>query len=344
MKTKNKMKTKLSIILLVLAITMLSSSFTNAQNSRNDFYGMWTIDIEGGTVGWLEVHDKNGYLDADLLWIGGSVSPVSNVYFIDDHNLIVTQTREVQKSKEGENERKHIVTYTFKFKRKGDKISGVRIQPLPDGSGVRKSKFTGWKLPDVGPAPDLATVKYGEPLELLNGKDLDGWKLLNPKNTNGFSIIDGVLVNNPVDVAGKKVHYGNLRTEKEFKDFNLKLEVKVPPHSNSGVYLRGMYEIQIRDSYGDDLDSHNMGALYSRITPSQAAEKPAGEWQTMDITLCDRHVTVILNGKTIIDNKPVYGPTGGAISPDVFKAGPIYLQGDHGKVFYRNIILTPIIN
>ncbi|NOX66496.1 MAG: DUF1080 domain-containing protein [Chlorobi bacterium] len=330
--------------LIIAAITILSISFTNGQNSTKDFYGMWSIDIEGGTVGWLEVDDENGYLDADLLWIGGSVSPVSNVYFIDDHNLIVTQTRKVQKSKEGENERTHIVTTTFKIKRKGDKISGVRIKPLPDGSGVSESKFTGWKLPDVGPAPNLATVKYGKPIELLNGKNLNGWKLLNPKNTNGFSIVDGVLVNNPVDVVGKKVHYGNLRTEKEFKDFNLKLEVKVPPHSNSGVYLRGMYEIQIRDSYGDDLDSHNMGALYSRITPSQAAEKPAGEWQTMDITLCDRHVTVILNGKTIIDNKPVYGPTGGAISPDVFKAGPIYLQGDHGKVFYRNIVLTPIIN
>jgi hypothetical protein len=330
--------------LIIAAITILSFSFTNGQNSTKDFYGMWTIDIEGGTVGWLEVHDKNGYLDADLLWIGGSVSPVSNVYFLDDNNLIVTQTRKVQKSKEGENERTHIATTTLKIKRKGDKISGVRIKPLPDGSGVSKTKFTGWKLPDVGAAPNLATVKYGEPMELLNGKNLNGWKLLNPENRNGFSIVGGVLVNNPVAVEGKKVRYGNLRTEKEFEDFNLKLEVKVPPHSNSGVYLRGMYEIQIRDSYGDDLDSHNMGALYSRITPSQAAEKPAGEWQTMDITLCDRHVTVVLNGKTIIDNKPVYGPTGGAISPDVFKAGPIYLQGDHGKVFYRNMILTPIIN
>lgn len=255
------MKTKLSIILLMLAITILSMSFTYAQNSTKDFYGMWSIDIEGGTVGWLEVHDKNGYLDADLLWIGGSVSPVSNVYFIDDHNLIVTQTREVQKSKEGENERVHIATITFKIKRKGDKISGVRIEPLADGSGVRESKFTGWKLPDVGSAPNLATVKYGEPIVLLNSKNLNGWKLLNPKNTNGFSIVDGVLVNNPVDIVGKKVRYGNLRTEKEFEDFNLKLEVKVPPHSNSGVYLRGMYEIQVRDSYGEDLDSHNMGGL-----------------------------------------------------------------------------------
>jgi len=64
----------------------------------------------------------------------------------------------------------------------------------------------------------------------------------------------------------------------------------------------------------------------------------------MDITLYKRHLTVILNGKTIIDNKPVYGPTGGALQADVTKAGPIYLQGDHGKVSYRNIALTPIID
>ena len=119
--------------------------------------------------------------------------------------------------------------------------------------------------------------------------------------------------------------------------------MNVPEHSNSGIYLRGMYEIQVADTYGKELDSHNMGGLYSRITPVVAAEKPAGEWQSLDITLCDRHVTVNLNGKTIIENQPVYGPTGGAIIADVFKPGPIYLQGDHGKVSYSNIILTPII-
>ena len=86
-----------------------------------------------------------------------------------------------------------------------------------------------------------------------------------------------------------------------------------------------------------------MGGLYSRITPSQAAEKPAGKWQTMDMTLCDRHLTVILNGKTIIDNQPVHGCTGGALWPDQFKPGPIYLQGDHGKVRFRNIVVTPAL-
>ena len=75
-----------------------------------------------------------------------------------------------------------------------------------------------------------------------------------------------------------------------------------------------------------------------------AAEKPAGEWQLLDITLCQRHLTVILNGKKIIDNQPVKGVTGGALSSDDFSPGPIYLQGDHGKVSYRNMVLTPVDN
>ena len=80
-----------------------------------------------------------------------------------------------------------------------------------------------------------------------------------------------------------------------------------------------------------------------RITPSQAAEKPAGQWQALDMTLCDRHATVILNGKTIVDNQALLGVTGGALSADQFSPGPIYLQGDHGKVMFRNIVLHPII-
>jgi hypothetical protein len=167
--------------------------------------------------------------------------------------------------------------------------------------------------------------------------------LINPNQKNGFKVMNETLVNDPVQPEdGSHVSYGNIRTKQEFKDFNIKLEVNVPEGNNSGVYLRGIYEIQVVDSYGKPLDSHNMGALYSRIEPGMAAEKPAGEWQSMDITLVDRHVTVILNGKKIIDNQPAWGPTGGAMSADVLASGPIFLQGDHGNVSYRNIVLTPV--
>ena len=145
---------------------------------------MWTLDIDGGSVGWLEVHEKQDFLDADLLWIGGSVTPVSHVYFVDENNLVVTQTREMTKFKDGDTIRKHILTKTYKFKRKGDELTGVCIEPSREGMSVNETKFKGWKLPDVGEAPDLSKVKYGKPLELFNGKDLKGWKLLNPKQTN----------------------------------------------------------------------------------------------------------------------------------------------------------------
>lgn len=324
---------------ILVAVFVLFALNLKAQDTKKDFFGMWTLDIEGGSVGWLQLHDKDGFLDADLLWQGGSVVPVSNVYFVDNTTLEVTRTREINRSAD----RKHIVTQTYRFVRKGDKLTGVLTEPSRDGVGMSKTKFKGWKLPDPGSAPDLSKVKYGEPIQLFNGKDLTGWKLINPKQANGFKVVDGVLVNDPVNPEGQRVNFGNLRTEKEFEDFKLTLELNVPEHSNSGVYLRGMYEIQVVDSYGKELDSHNMGGLYSRIKPTVAAEKKGGEWQTMEMVLCDRHVTVILNGKKIIDNQPVYGPTGGAMQADVYKAGPIYLQGDHGKVSYRNMVLTPIL-
>ncbi len=329
---------RIAVYLTSILTVIFMSSF--AQDSQKEFYGMWTIDIDNGSVGWLNVNEDKGFLDGELLWQGGSVVPVSHVYFIDDNTLVVTRTREIARDAN----RNHVLTQTFTFERKGDKFTGFMTEPVGDSKSVSKLKFEGWRLPDPGPAPDLSKVKYGEPIQLFNGKDLTGWRLINPRQANGFKVVDGALVNDPVNEEGRRVSFGNLRTDREFDDFNLKLEVNVPEHSNSGVYLRGMYEVQVVDSYGNELDSHNMGAVYSRITPTVAAEKKGGEWQTMDITLYKRHVTVILNGKKIIDNQPVYGPTGGAMQADVFKAGPIYLQGDHGKVSYRNLVLTPIVN
>ena len=194
------------------------------------------------------------------------------------------------------------------------------------------------------PAPDLAKVKFGEPICLFNGKNLDGWELTNPQAANGWSVKDGVLTNSVVQTPGKPhKHFGNLRTVKEFEDFNLTAETNVPKNGNSGIYLRGIYEVQVLDSFGKPLDPHNMGAIYSRICPTEAAEKPAGQWQTFDITLVDRHVTVILNGKKIIDNQPILGCTGGALWSDPLRPGPIYLQGDHTGANFRNIVLRPVV-
>ena len=327
---------RVSALLLVFFLSVLS---LNAQDAKKDFYGMWTIDIDGGSVGWLGVNDSKGFLDADLLWQGGSVVPVSSVYFVDDKTLVVTRANEMRR----DDELKRFSIQTFTFERNGDNLTGKMTAPARDGMSVVEVKFKGWRLADPAPAPDLSKVKYDKPIKLFNGKDLTGWRLINPDQTNGFKVENGELVNDPVRVEGQRISYGNIRTDKEYNDFKLTLEANIPEGSNSGVYLRGMYEVQVVDSYGKELDSHNMGALYSRIKPSVAAEKKAGEWQTMEIILCERHLTVVLNGTKIIDNKPVYGPTGGAMQADVLKSGPIYLQGDHGKVSYRNIVLTPIL-
>lgn len=312
----------------------------------SEFIGQWTIDIQGGSVGWLEVRQEEKYLDADILWGGGSVLPVSDIFLAKDHVLMVTRSNNVVRKRDESNNpvKTQIVTSWLEIVKNGEKIDGILLTPHNNGIGVDSTLFSGTKLPPPPPAPDMAKLKFGTPIKLLNGKDLSGWKLINEKQKNGFTIVDGVLVNNPVQAEGAPhVSYGNLRTEQEFEDFNLKLEVNIPEGSNSGIYLRGMYEIQVSDSYKKELNPHNMGALYSRIKPTVNAEKPAGTWQSFDITLCERHVTVILNGIKIIDNQPIYGPTGGAMKSDVFSPGPIYLQGDHGTVEYRNIILTPII-
>jgi len=327
-----------------LVVSLLCCAVSSAAPA-DKFLGHWALHLPNG-AGWLGVTQETGYLDASLLWYGGSVTPVGNVY-VDNGILVVemNQTQVRTKDDQGKPARSHTMTRRIELKPQSDgQLACVARDPRSDGQGTSTTPFIATLIPPVGDAPDLKRISYADSVSLFNGKDLSGWKLTSDGAANGWSAKDGLLVNNPVQVEGQRhKNYGNLRTEKEFEDFNLKLEVSVPKGSNSGVYLRGIYEIQVADTYGRSLDSHNMGGLYSRITPSESAEKPAGQWQSMDMTLCARHLTVILNGKTIIDNQPIDGCTGGALTADEFKAGPIYLQGDHGTVSYRNVVLTPIV-
>ena len=325
---------------LCAAVAVSVSISASAQKASDQFIGRWAFTIPGGGAGWLGVEDKGQYLDGSILWGGGSVLPLESVY-VNGDTLTVTRLNEIEeKDKDGKVVRTRRLTETITARLKGkDEIECVQSKPEANGQGIIERPFTGKRIADLPEAPNLKKVKYGDPITLFNGKDLTGWTLTNPKAVNGWSVKDGVLTN---EAPRQGAAYGNLRTEAEFEDFNLKLDVRVQAGRNSGVYLRGIYECQVEDTYGRPLDSHNMGAMYSRITPSEAAEKPAGEWQTMDMTLVDRHVTVILNGKKIIDNQPLLGCTGGALWSDETKPGPIYLQGDHGSIEYRNIVLTPV--
>ena len=335
---------KQKIMQLILLSCIIITTQISAQPSIEPFLGRWSLYLPGG-AGWLDIKQENGYMDADVLWYGGSVYPVDNIY-MDNDVLVITRNRDnvLQKDENGKPVRTHKITHWIKLERVGDQLFGKYFEPQKDGLGVSVTKFLGKKIPPLPAQPDLSKVKYGKSISLFNGKNLDGWELTNPDSKNGFKAKDGVLINDPVQIEGQPhIHYGNIKTVQKFEDFNLKLKVNVPKGNNSGIYLRGIYEVQVYDSYGKPLDSHNMGAIYSRITPSVAAEKKPGEWQTFDITLCDRHVTVILNGTTIIDNQPLLGVTGGALTADQFSPGPIYLQGDHGKVMYKDITIRPIL-
>ncbi len=341
------MKARNVIAVLLLAVfSGLSVQSFAQEESAEPFLGMWalTLDYDNNYAGWLEVRQEKGYLDADLLWRWGSVYPIDYTLVTGDRLLLV-HGRDVTKKKEGQaNRTLHPVQWYEISKFSNDKIEGVANFPNKDGLGVESVSFTGKRIPPEGEAPKLKKSMFGDPVKLFNGKDLNNWELTEKGAVSGWKAKDGLMVNNPEQKQGEAhIQYGNLRTKDTFKDFNLKLEVNVPKGSNSGVYLRGIYEVQVMDSYKKELDPHNMGALYSRITPSEAAEKPAGEWQKMDITLYKRYLTVKLNGKTIIDNQPVKGVTGGAMTSDQFSPGPILLQGDHGKVSYRNMVLTPIL-
>jgi len=262
-----------------------------------------------------------------MLWGGGSVLPASEATVAGDTLEVSTPS--------GTAIRK--VT----AKRAGDTLELSVATVKPDGTSSKAELFTGRRIADLPPAPNLAKVVFGAPIQLLTG-DLDTtWQLVEKDALNGWSLQDGVLMNRLPE--GKHPRLGNLRTKAVFDDFRLTTEVRTQPGSNSGIYLRGIYEIQIADSYGKPVDPHNMGALYSRLTPSTAAEKPVGEWQTLEITLVDRHVSVVLNGQRIIDNQPVLGCTGGALTSDETQPGPIMLQGDHTTIDYRHLELSPVV-
>jgi hypothetical protein len=326
-------RSRLSTLFLPLVLFLV---FPVLAHAANPFVGDWALTIPGGGAGWLGVEEENGKLSARIMWGAGSVLPVDSVR-VEGNTLVLTRTEEQRRGRSANESVVQTITATVD----GDELKLTTSKKRGSFPAFEAASFSGKRQPPMPPAPDLSKVKFGEPIKLFNGRDLSGWRLTDPHADSAWSVKDGVLTRNPAPVPGK--HYGNLRTDREFEDFNITLETNLPKGGNSGVYLRGMYEVQVADTYGRKVDPHNMGAVYSRIAPSESAEKPAGEWQTLDITFVDRHVTVILNGKKIIDNQPIRGCTGGALWSDVTRPGPIYLQGDHTGVNYRNIVLRPVV-
>jgi len=322
---------------------MLAASGAIAVAADNPFLGDWELTLPNKAAGWLGVEESGGVLTASMMMVAGSVEPVAEAKLADGRLVLTREHFVEQKDASGAKVKKRIPE-TIVATLAGGQLKLSSTKPRENGVGEERFDFVGRRTPPMPSAPDLSKVKFGAPIQLFNGKDLTGWRLTDPKADNGWSAEEGILANKAVQENNKPhKHFGNLRTDREFRDFNLKLEVRVRENENSGIYLRGIYEVQVEECYGKPPTTHNMGAVYSRIQPLENASNPAGEWQKFDITWVDRHVTVVLNGKQILSNQPVRGCTGGALWSDVSRPGPIYLQGDHSSVEYRNIVLRPVL-
>ncbi len=169
---------------------------------------------------------------------------------------------------------------------------------------------------------------------LFNGKDTTGWHLRNPSGHNSWRIDGGVLKN----TVNKGEHGTDLVGDAKFWNFTVRYEYQVPDGSNSGFYLRGRHELQIFGDYasGKPAKAGN-GAIYNFKEPSEFVSKPAGEWQTVEATMVDNKITVILNGKKIHDAVECDKATGSQLDDKVKEPGAFFLQGDHGTVWFRNI-------
>ena len=279
--------------------------------------GRWDITIQGqdGSMpSWLEVRKSgNKTLVGQFVAVVGSARPISKVEVNGNGFRFAIPPQWEQ----GANDL--AVEGTLEM----DALSGTIT--FPDGA---KHSFTGKRAPALRPT---VLPTWGDPVRLFNGRDLTGWHPLGA--TNQWQAASGIL-RSPKSGS-------NLATDRLFNDFKLHIEFRYPKGSNSGVYLRGRHEVQIEDTTSGEPGLGVIGAIYGFIAPSEIAAKPAGEWQTYDITLIGRMVTVVLNGKTVIANREIPGITGGALDSNEGDPGPIYLQGDHGPIEYRNITLTP---
>lgn len=281
--------------------------------------GRWDVTVQGrgeSYPSWFEVK-KSGYTTLVGSFVGrfGSARPIGKV--------------------ECDNGRLRFVVPPQWEKRKDDlvfdgRLDGAELRGTTSDDQGRPATWTARRAPDLKrPQP----ASWGAPVELFDGKDLAGWKPRDPNKPNGWVVRDGLLAN---------AQPGNdLVTEAKFTDFKLHAEFRYPKGSNSGVYLRGRYEVQIEDNYGWEPECHIIGAVYGFLTPSVNAAKKPGEWQTFDVTFVGRVVTVELNGQRIIDRQAIPGITGGALDSDEGSPGPIVVQGDHGPIDFRKLTLTP---
>ena len=299
-----------------------------AQNSSKPFLGRWDFTVTNGTrtwPQWMELTEKDGKLDGRIQPQGGAVRPIVAAKVEGGHLIVTVNAASERKGRS-------IPETDWDLTAEGDKLTGVQKQGENTGTTLEAVRAPELKRP----MPKAWTA----PEPLFNGKDLTGWEAASNPTNNHWAAKDGELVN--------EQRGANLRTTRTFQDFKLHIEVNCPNVApdgkqqlcNSGIYLRGRDEIQV-GSEGGTLPSHEMGALYGFIAPKGDLPLGAGEWQTFDITLVGRTLTVVRNGTKIHDNVEIPGITGGALDSHEAEPGPFLLQGDHDPgMRYRNITIS----
>jgi hypothetical protein len=319
---KSNMRTFSIKRLLQLAMLMLVVTTAKANNTINHptadpaIEGRWdlTVDMDGKSVpSWLEVrHSGLHMLTGSFVGAGGSARPVSRVNFKEGK---ISFTLPPQ----WEPEDRDIVVEGIL---QDGKLSGTIV-----GANGKTHNWTGVRAPDLRRAKQPV---WGKQVKLFSGTDLKGW---HTEGENQWQVKNGVL-SSPRPGS-------NFISDQKFNDFKLHIEFRYPAESNSGVYLRGRYELQVADNKGMEPLKDYLGAIYGFIAPLQMVAKAPGEWQSYDVTLVGRTVSLVANGVQVICNQDIPGVTGGALDSNEGEPGPIMLQGDHGTIEYRNILITP---
>lgn len=303
-------------------ILLILFTFSTLSLSAQSIEGRWDITITKGDKkipSWLEVnHSGNKYLNGRFVGSGGSARPISRVNFKDNKMSFSIPPQWDAAEKD----------LVVEAELKDGMLTGTMNQP--NGEIVN---FVGVKAPKLIKSTESV---FGKPVAIFNGKNLDGWETISREDRTEKEsqwIVENGIMRSPKSGA-------NIKTSKTFDDFKLHVEFRVPVGSNSGVYLRGRYEVQITDGYGQEPSLIDLGSVYGFVKPLEMPAKKAGEWQSYDISLVGRVVTVMLNGKTTIYKNEIPGITGGAIDSNEAEAGPIMFQGDHGPIEFRNITIA----
>jgi Domain of Unknown Function (DUF1080) len=311
------------VLIAVCAIGCCAASIDDQK-----FNGRWDISVNGAPAQrawWLEVSGA-GTSTLKGKFVG---SPVG---LLDEIPKLSISDGELRFALDSRYRREHQQEKGLYWARFEDgKLKGTfEIEGDPSSY----LEWIGVRAP-VLPDKDDGTWKKGEPVVLFDGRDLSGWQPLGPIRPAQWTVKDSILTNSP--------SAQNLISEKKFFNFSMDVEYRIGPRSNSGIALRGRYEVQLVDDADKPPSNRGSAAILSRIPPTLNASKPAGEWQTLSIRLIGRQVTVVHNGVRVIDKQIIDGPTAIALDANESDPGPILLQGDRGLIEFRKIIVYPFV-